>query len=90
MNFTELFIRRPVMTVLLSASFVVAGILAYGGIPIAARVSARASARSATVSVSPGSGSDSPNPGVSKAKQVKRSATKAISGRTNEEFAGDE
>jgi HAE1 family hydrophobic/amphiphilic exporter-1 len=36
MNFTEAFIRRPVMTVLLSASFVVAGVLAYGDIPIAA------------------------------------------------------
>ena len=36
MNFTEAFIRRPVMTVLLSASFVLAGLLAYGGIPIAA------------------------------------------------------
>jgi HAE1 family hydrophobic/amphiphilic exporter-1 len=36
MNFSELFIRRPVMTVLLSASLVVAGIIAYGDIPIAA------------------------------------------------------
>ncbi len=36
MNFTEAFIRRPVMTVLLSSSFVVAGLLAYGDIPIAA------------------------------------------------------
>ena len=36
MNITESFVRRPVMTVLLSASFVVAGILAYGDIPIAA------------------------------------------------------
>ncbi|HUQ27676.1 MAG TPA: efflux RND transporter permease subunit, partial [Usitatibacter sp.] len=36
MNFSEIFIRRPVMTVLLSASAVVAGVLAYGGIPIAA------------------------------------------------------
>jgi hydrophobic/amphiphilic exporter-1 (mainly G- bacteria), HAE1 family len=35
-NFSEAFIRRPVMTVLLSASAVVAGILAYDGIPIAA------------------------------------------------------
>jgi HAE1 family hydrophobic/amphiphilic exporter-1 len=35
-NFSEAFIRRPVMTVLLSASAVVAGILAYGDIPIAA------------------------------------------------------
>jgi HAE1 family hydrophobic/amphiphilic exporter-1 len=33
---TEAFIRRPVMTVLLSASFVVAGLLAYADIPIAA------------------------------------------------------
>ncbi|HET7402380.1 MAG TPA: efflux RND transporter permease subunit, partial [Usitatibacter sp.] len=36
MNFSEAFIRRPVMTVLLSAAAVVAGILAYSGIPIAA------------------------------------------------------
>lgn len=36
MNLSELCIRRPVMTVLLSASAVVAGILAYGSIPIAA------------------------------------------------------
>ncbi|HZZ95091.1 MAG TPA: efflux RND transporter permease subunit [Usitatibacter sp.] len=36
MNISESFIRRPVMTVLLSAAAVVAGILAYGGIPIAA------------------------------------------------------
>jgi HAE1 family hydrophobic/amphiphilic exporter-1 len=36
LNFSEIFIRRPVMTVLLSASAVVAGILAYGDIPIAA------------------------------------------------------
>ena len=36
MNFSEAFIRRPVMTVLLSAAAVVAGILAYNGIPIAA------------------------------------------------------
>ena len=36
MNLSELCIRRPVMTVLLSASAVLAGILAYGGIPIAA------------------------------------------------------
>jgi HAE1 family hydrophobic/amphiphilic exporter-1 len=35
-NISEPFIRRPVMTVLLSAAAVVAGILAYGGIPIAA------------------------------------------------------
>jgi HAE1 family hydrophobic/amphiphilic exporter-1 len=36
MNLSENFIRRPVMTVLLSASCVVAGVLAYGDIPIAA------------------------------------------------------
>ena len=36
MNLSELCIRRPVMTVLLSASAVVAGIIAYGGLPIAA------------------------------------------------------
>ena len=36
MNFSEVFIRRPVMTVLLSASAVVAGVLAYDDIPIAA------------------------------------------------------
>jgi HAE1 family hydrophobic/amphiphilic exporter-1 len=35
-NLSELCIRRPVMTVLLSASAIVAGILAYGDIPIAA------------------------------------------------------
>jgi HAE1 family hydrophobic/amphiphilic exporter-1 len=35
-NFSEIFIRRPVMTVLLSATAVVAGALAYGDIPIAA------------------------------------------------------
>ena len=36
MNFSEPFIRRPVMTVLLSASLVVAGLIAYDLIPIAA------------------------------------------------------
>jgi HAE1 family hydrophobic/amphiphilic exporter-1 len=36
MNVCEPFIRRPVMTVLLSASAVVAGLFAYGDIPIAA------------------------------------------------------
>ena len=36
MNLSELCIRRPVMTVLLSATVVVAGIIAYGGLPIAA------------------------------------------------------
>ncbi len=36
MNLSELCIRRPIMTVLLSASAVVAGIIAYGGLPIAA------------------------------------------------------
>ena len=36
MNLSELCIRRPVMAVLLSASAVLAGILAYGDIPIAA------------------------------------------------------
>jgi hypothetical protein len=36
MNLSELFIRRPVMTVLLNAAIVVAGIIAYGRIPIAA------------------------------------------------------
>jgi HAE1 family hydrophobic/amphiphilic exporter-1 len=36
MNLSELCIRRPVMTVLLSVSAVVAGVLAYGGIPVAA------------------------------------------------------
>jgi len=35
-NISELCIRRPVMTVLLSASAIVAGILAYIGLPIAA------------------------------------------------------
>jgi HAE1 family hydrophobic/amphiphilic exporter-1 len=36
MNLSELCIRRPVMTVLLSASAILAGILSYGYIPIAA------------------------------------------------------
>ena len=36
MNLSELFIRRPVLTVLLNAAIVVAGIIAYGKIPIAA------------------------------------------------------
>jgi len=36
MNLSELFIRRPVMTVLLNLSIVIAGILAYRYIPIAA------------------------------------------------------
>ncbi|MEQ1589086.1 MAG: efflux RND transporter permease subunit [Gallionella sp.] len=36
MNLSELCIRRPVMTVLLSASAVLAGVIAYGDIPIAA------------------------------------------------------
>jgi HAE1 family hydrophobic/amphiphilic exporter-1 len=36
MNLSELFIRRPVMTILLNLSIVVAGILAYRIIPIAA------------------------------------------------------
>ncbi len=36
MNLSELCIRRPVMTVLLSASAIVAGIIAYAGLPIAA------------------------------------------------------
>ncbi|SCY71465.1 hydrophobic/amphiphilic exporter-1, HAE1 family [Nitrosospira sp. Nl5] len=36
MNLSELCIRRPVMTVLLSASAVIAGIIAYDGLPIAA------------------------------------------------------
>ncbi len=36
MNFSELFIRRPVMTVLLNAAVVVAGVVALGEIPVAA------------------------------------------------------
>ncbi|MDP4030212.1 MAG: efflux RND transporter permease subunit, partial [Gallionella sp.] len=36
MNLSELCIRRPIMTVLLSAAAVLAGVLAYGSIPIAA------------------------------------------------------
>ena len=36
MNFSEAFIRRPVMTILLSASAVVAGVIAYDGIPVSA------------------------------------------------------
>ncbi|MFZ2652076.1 MAG: efflux RND transporter permease subunit [Burkholderiaceae bacterium] len=36
MNFSELFIRRPVMTVLLNVAVVVAGVVALGKIPVAA------------------------------------------------------
>jgi HAE1 family hydrophobic/amphiphilic exporter-1 len=36
MNLSELFIRRPVLTVLLNAAIVVAGIIAYNRIPVAA------------------------------------------------------
>jgi len=36
LNLSELFIRRPVLTVLLNAAIVVAGVIAYGKIPIAA------------------------------------------------------
>lgn len=36
MNLAELCIRRPVMTILLSLSAVIAGLLAYGSVPIAA------------------------------------------------------
>jgi HAE1 family hydrophobic/amphiphilic exporter-1 len=36
MNLSEIFIRRPVMTVLLNAAIVVAGVIAYGRIPVAA------------------------------------------------------
>jgi HAE1 family hydrophobic/amphiphilic exporter-1 len=36
MNLSELFIRRPVMTVLLNAAIVLAGVLALRGIPVAA------------------------------------------------------
>jgi HAE1 family hydrophobic/amphiphilic exporter-1 len=36
MNLSELFIRRPVMTVLLNAAIVVAGVIAYRSIPVAA------------------------------------------------------
>ncbi|HWI11782.1 MAG TPA: efflux RND transporter permease subunit [Burkholderiaceae bacterium] len=36
MNLSEPFIRRPVLTVLLNAAIVVAGVIAYGKIPIAA------------------------------------------------------
>lgn len=36
MNFSEIFIRRPVMTVLLNVSAIVAGVLAYNSIPVAA------------------------------------------------------
>jgi hydrophobic/amphiphilic exporter-1 (mainly G- bacteria), HAE1 family len=35
-KFSEIFVRRPVMTVLLSASCVIAGLIAYADIPIAA------------------------------------------------------
>jgi len=36
MNLSELFIRRPVMTVLLNAAIVIAGVFAYNRIPVAA------------------------------------------------------
>ena len=36
MNLSELFIRRPVMTVLLNGAVVLAGVIAYGRIPVAA------------------------------------------------------
>ena len=36
MNLSELFIRRPVLTVLLNAAIVVAGVIAYSRIPVAA------------------------------------------------------
>ena len=36
MNISELCIRRPIMTVLLNAAVIVAGVLAYNSIPIAA------------------------------------------------------
>jgi hydrophobic/amphiphilic exporter-1 (mainly G- bacteria), HAE1 family len=36
MNFSELFIRRPVMTVLLNAAIVLAGVIGYRSIPVAA------------------------------------------------------
>jgi HAE1 family hydrophobic/amphiphilic exporter-1 len=36
MNLSELFIRRPIMTVLLNAAIVVAGVIAWGKIPVAA------------------------------------------------------
>src|SRR5438270_12589789 len=36
MNLSELFIRRPVLTVLLNAAIVVAGVIAWGKIPVAA------------------------------------------------------
>ena len=36
MNLSELFIRRPVLTVLLNAAIVVAGVIAYSQIPVAA------------------------------------------------------
>ena len=36
MNLSELFIRRPVMTVLLNLAIVLAGVIAFRSIPIAA------------------------------------------------------
>ena len=36
MNLSELFIRRPVMTVLLNAAIVLAGVIGYRSIPVAA------------------------------------------------------
>ena len=36
MNFSELFIRRPVMSVLLNTAIVLAGVIGYKNIPVAA------------------------------------------------------
>ncbi len=57
MNLSELCIRRPVMTVLLSASAVVAGIIAYGQLPIAALPSYDSPTISVTASL-PGASPD--------------------------------
>jgi len=56
-NLSELCIRRPVMTVLLSASAVVAGIIAYGQLPIAALPSYDSPTISVTASL-PGASPD--------------------------------
>ena len=51
MNLSELCIRRPVMTVLLSVAVIVAGVIAYGGLPVAALPSYDAPTISVTASL---------------------------------------
>jgi len=50
-NLSELCIRRPVMTVLLSLAVIVAGVIAYGGLPVAALPSYDAPTISVTASL---------------------------------------